>query len=129
MTPDLAYLVLSALLCSFLPIPYVVGLVRSRGNGPEDYRNPPGPGDDPFLKRAYRAHMNMVENLVVFTVLVLVVHLTEQASRETALAAGVFFWSRLAHAIVYWQGWPYVRTLAFAVGSFANLYLAYVLLF
>ena len=128
MSPDLRYLVLSALLCLLLWVPYIVGLIRARGNNPDDYKNPPDPSQSPFLKRAYRAHVNLVENLPVFAILILVLHLTERATEATALAAAIFFWSRVAHAIVYWGGWPYIRTLAFAVGWVANLYLAYVLL-
>ncbi len=128
MTPDLRYLVLSALLCLLLWVPYIVALIRTRGNNPDDYRDPPGPNHSAFLKRANRAHLNLVENLAIFAVLVLVVHLTDGATEGTALASAAFFWSRVAHAVVFWAGWPYVRTLVFSIGWIANLYLAYVLL-
>ena len=71
MTPDLNYLVLTAVLCLLLWVPYIVGLIRERGNQPDDYRDPPGAGESAFLKRANRAHVNMVENLAPFAVLVL----------------------------------------------------------
>jgi uncharacterized MAPEG superfamily protein len=33
----------------------------------------------------------------------------------TALGAMIFFWARLAHAIIYVVGLPWLRTLAWAV--------------
>jgi hypothetical protein len=30
--------------------------------------------------------------------------------------AAIFFWARLAHAVVYWFAIPYVRTLVFTAG-------------
>jgi len=35
---------------------------------------------------------------------------------------------RVAHAVVFWFGWPYVRTLAFAVSWFTLLYMAWQVL-
>ena len=39
----------------------------------------------------------------------------DKANDLTAQAAMAFFWARVAHAVVYIAGWPYVRTLAFVV--------------
>ena len=121
MTPDLFYLTLSAGLCAVLWIPYIAGLIKSRGANAEDYRVPPNLDLPPWLKRANRAHLNMVENLPVFASLVLVAHLSETASSLTAIAAAVFFWGRVAQAVVQFAGWPYVRTLAFVVSWLAML--------
>ena len=128
MTPDLNYLALSSVLCLLLWIPYIIARIRTHGANPDDYRELPEQDSTAFLKRANRAHVNLVENLPVFAVLVLILHVTDEASSATALAAAVFFWARVAHAIVFWGGWPYVRTLAFAVGWLATLYLAWVVL-
>ena len=40
------------------------------------------------------------------------------------LACAVYFWSRVAHLIVYTIGLPVFRTLAFTVGFFAQAVLA-----
>jgi uncharacterized MAPEG superfamily protein len=40
------------------------------------------------------------------------------------VACAVYFWARLAHAIVYALGIPVARTLAFAVGFGAQVVLA-----
>src|SRR5207253_2450743 len=79
----------------------------------------PQPDVRPEADWAYRlasAHRNAIENLVVFAPLAVGVHLLGLGSAGTAIAAGVFFWSRAAHALIYTVGVPLFRTIAFAVG-------------
>ena len=61
--------------------------------------------------RAKRAHANMLENLPLFAALVLTAQATSHANAMTALGAQLFFWARLAYAIVYVAGIPWLRTL------------------
>jgi uncharacterized MAPEG superfamily protein len=68
-----------------------------------------------------RAHINMAENLAPFAALVLVAHVTGAANAITAMGAAIFFWSRLAHALMFIAGLPWVRTLAFVVGVVGEL--------
>ncbi len=68
-----------------------------------------------FAGRAQRAHRNMLESLVLFAVLVLVAQVTGKANATTALGAQLFVWGRVAYAVVYWIGIPWVRTLVWAV--------------
>ncbi|MBA3576477.1 MAG: MAPEG family protein [Sphingomonas sp.] len=70
--------------------------------------------------RAQRAHINMLESLVVFAILVLVAQATGRLSPTTALGANLFFWSRLAYALIYVVGVPWLRTLVWAI-SFGGL--------
>jgi uncharacterized MAPEG superfamily protein len=65
--------------------------------------------------RAQRAHRNMLENLVLFAVLVLVANVTGKANATTALGAELFFWSRIAYAAIYLAGIPWIRTAAWGV--------------
>lgn len=65
--------------------------------------------------RATRAHRNMLENLALFASLVLVAQVTGHANAMTALGAQIFFWARLAYAIVYLIGVPWIRTGAWTV--------------
>ncbi|WP_303983678.1 MAPEG family protein [Dongia mobilis] len=65
--------------------------------------------------RATRAHRNMLENLALFAALVLVAHTTNHLNPMTALGAQLFFWGRLAYAIVYVAGIPWIRTGTWAV--------------
>ena len=122
MSPDLFYLTLTAGLCVVLWIPYILGLISSHGMlSAEDYRHLPQPDLPDWVVRANRAHINLVENLPAFAALVLVAHVAGQANGTTALAAAVFFWARVVHAVVFFTGIPYIRTLAFAVGFLALL--------
>jgi uncharacterized MAPEG superfamily protein len=50
---------------------------------------------------------------------VVVIHLAGKANAMTAFWAMGYFWLRLAHAVVYLSGIPYVRTLIFTLGYVA----------
>ena len=65
--------------------------------------------------RAQRGHRNMLESLVMFAVLVLVANATGKTNAMTALGAELFFWSRVAYAMIYLAGIPWVRTAAWGV--------------
>ena len=65
--------------------------------------------------RAARAHRNMLENLVLFTILVLVAVLADKTNGTTLLGAQIFFWARVAYALVYIAGLPWIRTGVWAV--------------
>lgn len=65
--------------------------------------------------RAQRAHLNMLESLAVFAIFVLVAHLTGRTNATTALGATLFFWARVAYAVVYVAGIPWVRTAVWGV--------------
>ena len=116
MTPELVYLTWSAGLAALLWMPYM--LMRFAVWGiPMTVGYPMDPPPLPlWATRSYRAHMNMVENLVVFATLVLVAHAAGINTATTALGAAIFFWARVAHAIVHILGLPWLRTLAFLAG-------------
>ena len=60
--------------------------------------------------RAGRAHRNMLENLLLFAAVVVVAHVAGKANEMTALGAYIFFFARLAYAVVYIAGVPWLRT-------------------
>ena len=115
MTADLQLLVWSAALAlvqmviAAIGAQGQVGLPALAGNR-EDL--PPLTG---WAGRARRAHLNMLENLVVFAIVVLVAHVAGKANATTALGAALFFWARLAYAAIYVAGVPWLRTAAWAV--------------
>jgi uncharacterized MAPEG superfamily protein len=118
MTTDLWMLVCTTLLCVLLPLVYVFGEMRAPGGMEWGLGNRDTPFDlPPWAARAKRAHLNLVENLPPFVALVLVAHVAGKANAMTDLGASIFFWARLAHAIVYTMGIKVVRTGAFFVGS------------
>jgi uncharacterized MAPEG superfamily protein len=65
--------------------------------------------------RARRAHLNMVENMVLFVPLVFLVIAAGKSNQWTVLGAELFFWGRLAYALIYLGGFPWVRTVAWFV--------------
>ena len=60
--------------------------------------------------RANRAHHNMLESLVLFAALVLVAVVSQKTNSATLLGAQIFVWARLAYAVVYVAGIPWLRT-------------------
>ena len=131
MTTELTYLLLTAILTGLLWIPAVLGQVQSRGVlKPENYVELPEGGLTPWAKRADRAHKNAVENLAAFAVVVLIAHAIGYSTSLTAICAVVYFWTRLAHAVVFIAGVKVfmARTLIFTVSWAAFLIFAIALL-
>src|SRR6185503_9865910 len=65
--------------------------------------------------RAQRAHRNMLENFALFAALVLVAVISGRTNATTLLGAQLFLWARLAYAVIYLAGVPYLRTAAWLV--------------
>ena len=117
LTPELSFTALTAALTGSLWIPIIVNRLREMGVW-KALKNPE-PDVRPHAQWAYRlanAHRNAIENLVVFAPLALGVHVLGLGSTATATAAALFFWSRLAHVLIYTFGVPLLRTVAFLVG-------------
>lgn len=68
-----------------------------------------------FALRAQRAHANLLENLPVFAIAVLVAAAANRLNGTTALGAQLFLWGRVAHAVIYLAGIPWLRTAAWGV--------------
>jgi uncharacterized MAPEG superfamily protein len=120
-SPELVYMALSAALTGVLWLPIIFNRLREMGIW-KALKNPE-PDVRPHANWAYRlghAHRNAVENLVVFAPLAMAVHMLGLGTPATATAAALFFWSRLAHALIYACGIPLLRTLAFVVGFAAQ---------
>ncbi len=121
MTIDLKYLVYTAMLTAALWIPYVVCQVMTNGPlQPKDYIDPTARPVPAWGQRAHRAYLNAVEVLAPFAALVVAAQIAGKANAMTAFWAGSFFWLRLAHAIVYWIGFPYLRTVLFTLAFVAE---------
>jgi uncharacterized MAPEG superfamily protein len=74
------------------------------------------PPDKVFLARTKRIVQNHIEGLAMFAPLVLIAAQANISNQWTVLGAQVFFYSRVAHALLYLLGLPWLRTIAFAVG-------------
>ncbi|MDP9103825.1 MAG: MAPEG family protein [Pseudomonadota bacterium] len=116
MSPDIKYLVWSGALMLAQVLIYVVGanlkvpLPQLVGNR-EDLTPPEG-----WAGRARRAHLNMIESLLPFAIFVIAAALTNKANAMTAMGAMIFFWARLAYAVIYVAGIPWLRTLVWLAG-------------
>ncbi|MDQ6685867.1 MAG: MAPEG family protein [Pseudomonadota bacterium] len=128
MKTELSYLAYVTVFTALLWVPYVLDRIASRGlveavGYPED----PKP-QSRWAQRLLKAHLNAAENLVVFAVLVLVAIAAGVSNSVIAGACVVYFWARVVHALAYTFAVPWVRTLAFAVGFFAQMAIAWQLL-
>jgi uncharacterized MAPEG superfamily protein len=126
MTTELWYLFLTSILLTVLWIPYIVGTVIAAGPlTADDYRYGRKAEMPHWVRRADRAHINLVEQFAAFAGLVVVAHLAGLNNGTTAVCAAVFFWARIAHAIVYIAGIPFIRTVVFTIGFLALLVFAW----
>jgi uncharacterized MAPEG superfamily protein len=128
MKTELLYLVLTTTLTGLIWIPYILDRIAVWGlNDTVGYPENPKP-QSPWAKRMMAAHENAVENLVIFAGLVLAANALGISNGATATACMVYFWARVVHLAAYTFAVPWVRTLAFAVGFFAYMTLAWQIL-
>ncbi|WP_422000824.1 MAPEG family protein [Reyranella sp.] len=128
MSPDLKYLLFSTILCFVQVLIAAAGANAQVGLPTLAGNREALPQITGWAGRARRAHLNMVENLVLFAVLVLIAAVAGKANATTALGAMLFFWGRLAYAIVYLIGIPWLRTLLWFVSVIGMVLIAWVLL-
>lgn len=121
-SPELLYTSLTAGFTGVIWVPIIVNRLAEMGAW-KALRNPE-PDVRPRADWAYRmahAHRNAVENLVVFAPLAVIVQVLGLNSPTTAAAAAIFFFARVAHAVIYTFGIPLFRTIAFFVGFLCEM--------
>jgi uncharacterized MAPEG superfamily protein len=121
MPKELFWLTLTVALTGLIWIPYILDRIMVCGLA--DTLANPSPNmkpQSPWAQRMMAAHVNAIENLVVFAALVLIAQDVKVSSGATVFAAALYFWSRLAHVVVYTAGIPVARTLAFTGGFIAQ---------
>ena len=125
------YLLLSAIQTGLRGIPVVIGYASARGPlKPQDYKVASTSPLPDWVNRANRAHLNAVENLAPFAAVVLIAHAIGFSSALTGICAAVFFYARLAHALLHVSGFSLLmaRTVAFTIGWLAFIIFAVALL-
>jgi uncharacterized MAPEG superfamily protein len=128
MRRELLWLILTIIMTGLMWVPYILDRMVTRGVMAT--LDNPSSADAPqsaWAQRLMAAHMNAIENLIIFAPLVLIAQLLGISTRVTAFACALYFWSRLAHAIVYTMGSPIFRTLAFVGGFVAQVILVLAL--
>lgn len=122
------YLGLSGILTLLLWTPYILaravvwGIPSFLHNYPENY-----PKEQPepplWAVRSQRAHLNMVETLPAFAAVILAAGAIapQTAYADIATLAQIFFFARIAHAVVYTLGIPFLRTPVYLLSWGATL--------
>jgi len=124
---ELGVLACLCVLAASLWIPYIMGV----STDPADPDNFSRPGDlslvRPWVHRAHRAHLNLLEQLLPFAILVLLVDRVDGYSSLTFWTAIAFFWLRVAHAVGMITGAARMplRPMIFAAGWLCCLLMAY----
>jgi uncharacterized MAPEG superfamily protein len=123
MTPELTILALAALLQCGQFLLYAVLANRQVGPtktlGPRDTHIPL----TGMAGRSQRALNNHFEGLILFTIAILIVHLSDSASSLTANIARAYLIARLLYIPAYLFGWVPWRSLIWSVGWLATLLL------
>jgi uncharacterized MAPEG superfamily protein len=128
MSLDLEYLLFSTLLC-FVQVLIAAAAANQQVGLDTLAGNREGlPEMKGFAGRARRAHLNMIENMVLFTALVLVATVAGKANAMTAMGATIFFWGRLVYAVIYLLGIAWLRTAAWFVSVIGMAMIAWQLL-
>lgn len=81
-----------------------------------------------FQSRSKRVAENHKEGLLLFAPLVLAAAAAGVSTEMTVLGTQLFFYSRIAHAVIYLAGWPWIRPLAWAIGLAGTLMILFALL-
>ena len=128
MKPELMYLTWVTAFTGVIWMPYVLDRLLVRGMiDAAGYPTDPKP-QSAWAQRLMRAHLNAVENLVIFAALVLTAQAAGVSTPGTIAACQIYFWARVIHTVGYTFAIPWIRTLAFVVGFGAQVALALPLL-
>ena len=117
---EIYYLILVTFFCGLLWIPYVmerffrIGIKETCGYGEKNINIPQ------WASRAKLAHVNLIENLPLFAILIIIITFQDYNNQLTETGSIIFFYSRIFHYFIYVFGVPYFRTLFF-VASWIGL--------
>ena len=131
MTPELKWLMYTALLGGSLWIPFIIGVNTADFPGREQqFVRPPDHSQmQPWVHRSLRAHQNLLEQLLPFAIVVLAGAISRVSTSITVACSITFFWLRVAHAIgmisglarlplrpmIYFAGWIVMLVFAWQV--------------
>ena len=125
MTTELTWLVFTAIFAASLWIPYIVGVNITEFEGKDQLfvRPPDNSKMAAWVHRSYRAHMNMLEQLLPFSLIVVVGAISKVSTPVTVWCAILFFWLRVAHAVGMITGLARnpIRPLIYVAGWIATL--------
>lgn len=135
MTPELTVLALAGLLqviqYALMSVPANLELGVGKTASPRDRDRLGGSLEDQLSARTarlYRALNNHFEGLILFTLAVVVVTLSDQSSQFTAICAWIYLAARIAYVPAYWLGLRPWRSLIWFVGFGATVLMILVAL-
>jgi uncharacterized MAPEG superfamily protein len=101
MATELKWLVFTAILAGSLWIPYIVGVNVTDFEGKDGiFDRPPDLTKlEPWVHRSLRAHQNLLEQLLPFSIVVFAGAVSGVSTSVTIACSIIFFWVRVAHAI------------------------------
>ena len=132
LSPEMIVVVALAVLAASLWIPYIVGVNMHPQQDIDPFARPADlAGFPPWVHRAHRAHLNLLEQLLPFAILVLIANELGAFSTLTLWTSIAFLLLRLAHAvgmitgharfparpILFTGGWLCCLVMAFAALS------------
>jgi uncharacterized MAPEG superfamily protein len=124
MSKEVFWLTLTVAMTGLIWLPYTLDRMMVRGiMGTLANPSPSDVQQSAWAQRMMASHKNAVENLIIFAPLVLIADTLDISTGATVFACALYFWSRLAHVVVYTLGMPVARTLAFAGGFVAEVIL------
>ncbi len=126
---ELGVLTCLMLFAASMWMPYVIGLAADP-SGEDAFGRPAQiPNLRPWVQRANRAHLNLLEQGIPFAILILILDRVDGFTALTYWTAIAFFWIRVVHAvgmisglarmpirpILYSMGWVCVLLMGYAV--------------
>jgi uncharacterized MAPEG superfamily protein len=121
MTTELTMLVYATALLLVLIFVQATAAIRAQGVPAMAGNRDDLPAPTTFQSRTKRLVDNHREGLTLFAPLILVAAVAHVSNTSTVLGAQLFFYARLAHAILYVLGVPWVRALAWGVGMVGTI--------
>ena len=123
MTPELTALALAALLqaVQFVLFATPANMELGVGYTSSARDRPPSRQLSPMTARLQRAMNNHFEGLILFTIAVLVVTLSNQSTPTTQYAAYTYLAARLVYIPAYAFGWAPWRSVIWGIGFVATL--------
>jgi len=121
MTPEILALTILSMFAAAMWMPFIIGVTTTSPTAasPESFIRPTDLNTlKPWVHRAHRAHLNLIEQLVPFGLVVIIAHIQGISTSLTQSAAIAFVAIRLIHAIGMISGiarFP-IRPLIFTAG-------------
>jgi len=121
---EVRWLVLTCLITSLFWIPYIINRMAELGLWTAIWNPYPDLGAKrDWARRMQLAHHNAIENLMIFAPLVILIEVLKLNSDTTSIACMVYFYSRLAHFMVFTLAIPILRVVLFIIGFASQLVL------